>query len=164
MKLTRAINVLAVLLLIAAAATVYKIKYEATWQAVEVERLNRQIERERVSINILNAEWAHLTRPDRIQNLAEKHLDLKPADPHQRIALIDLPMRPPRVDSIADTIASLGGEMDMKIIEGPKPPGEDPIARTIESMGLAMPSADERIDRTMHQLGTGPMLDYGPPQ
>lgn len=164
MKVTRAINVLAVLLLIGAAVTVYKIKYEATWQAVEVERLNRQIEREKVSINILKAEWAHLTRPDRIQFLAEKNLDLKPADPRQRMALIDLPVRPPRVDSIADTIASLSGELDMKIIEGPKPPGEDPIARTIESMGLAMPSADERIDRTMRELGTGPMIDYGPPQ
>lgn len=163
MKLTRAINVLAVLLLIGAAVAVYKIKYEATWQAVEVERLHRQIEREKVSINILNAEWAHLTRPDRIQNLAEKNLDLKPVDSRQRMALIDLPMRPARVDSIADTIASLG-QIDMKIIEGPKPPGEDPIARTIESMGLAMPSADERIDRTMRELGSNPMLDYGPPQ
>lgn len=163
MKVTRTINVLAVLLLIGAAVTVYKIKYEATWQAVEVERLNRQIEREKVAINILNAEWAHLTRPDRIQNLAEKNLDLKPADPRQRIALIDLPVRPPRVDSIADTIASLG-QIDMKIIEGPKPAGEDLIGRTIESMGLAMPSADERVDRTMRELGTTPMLDYGPPQ
>jgi cell division protein FtsL len=163
MKLTRLINVLAVLLLIGAAATVYKIKYQATWQAVEVERLNRQIEREKVSINILKAEWAHLIRPDRIQNLAEKNLDLKPADPRQRIALIDLPVRPPRVDSIADTIASLGAMTEMKIAEEPKPPGEDPIARTIESMGLAMP-ADERIDRTMRELGIGGVPDYGPPQ
>ncbi len=164
MKLTRAINVLAVLLLIGAAVAVYKIKYEATWQAVEVERLNRQIEREKVSINILKAEWAHLTRPDRIQNLAEKNLDLKPVNPHQRIALIDLPMRPPRVDSIADTIASLSGDLDMKIIEGPKAAGEDLIGRTIESMGLAMPSADDRVDRTMRELGAEPMLDYGAPQ
>ncbi|BCJ91420.1 hypothetical protein IZ6_21550 [Terrihabitans soli] len=163
MKVTRTINVLAVLMLIGAAATVYKIKYEATWQAVEVERLNRQIEREKVSINILNAEWAHLTRPDRIQNLAEKHLDLKPVDSRQRMALADLPLRPVRVDSIADTIASLG-QMDMKIIEGPKPPGEDPIARTIESMGLAMPSGGSRIDRTMNEFGMGGVPDYGPPQ
>ena len=164
MKLTRAINVLAVLLLIGAAVAVYKIKYEATWQAVEVERLNRQIEREKVAINILNAEWAHLTRPDRIQNLAEKNLDLKPADPRHRIALIDLPVRPARVDSIADTIASLG-DLDTKIAEEPKSHGgEDLIARTIESMGLAIPSADERVDRTMRELGRGPMYDYGPPQ
>jgi cell division protein FtsL len=162
MKLARAINVLAVLLLIGAAVAVYKIKYEATWQAVEVERLTRQIEREKVAINILQAEWAHLTRPDRIQNLAENHLDLKPVDSRQRIALIDLPVRPPRVDSIADTIASLG-QIDM-IAEEPKPPGEDPIARTIESMGLAMPSASDRIDGTMRQFGIGGAQDYGAPQ
>lgn len=163
MKLTRTINVLAVLLLIGAAVSVYKIKYEATWQAVEVERLSRQIEREKVAINILKAEWAHLIRPDRIQNLAEKHLDLKPVDPRQRIALIDLPVRPPRIDSIADTIASLG-ESNIRIFDEPKPPGEDPIARTIESMGLAMPSASDRIDGTMRQFGIGGAQDYGPPQ
>jgi cell division protein FtsL len=163
MKLTRTINVLAVLLLIGAAVTVYKIKYEATWQAVEVERLTRQIEREKVAINILKAEWAHLTRPDRIQNLAEKHLDLKPVDSRQRIALADLPMRPARVDSIADTIASLG-QIDLKIAEEPKAPGDDPIARTIESMGLAMPSASDRVDGTMRQFGMGAVPDYGPPQ
>jgi cell division protein FtsL len=164
MKVTRAINVLAVLTLIGAAVTVYKIKYEATWQAVEVERLNRQIEREKVSINILKAEWAHLVRPDRIQNLAEKHLDLKPADSKQLMAsLADLPLRPAKVDSIADTIASLGG-MDMPIAEEPKRPGEDPIARTIESMGLAMPTADDRIERTMRELGMGGTPNFGPPQ
>ena len=56
----RVINVLAVLMLIGAAVAVYQIKYQATWQAVEVERLNRQIEREKRAIQILEAEWAHL--------------------------------------------------------------------------------------------------------
>jgi cell division protein FtsL len=160
MNFTRVINVLAVLLLIGAAVAVYKIKYEATWQSVEVERLTRQIEREKVAINILNAEWAHLTRPDRIQNLAEKHFDLKPVDPHQRIALADLPQRPARIDSIADTIASLG-QIDM-IAEEPKAQGEDVIARTIESMGLAMPAVDVGIGRMVGDPGA--VQDWGPPQ
>ena len=153
MKLTRMISVLAVLLLIGAAVTVYRIKYQATWQAVEVERLNRQIEREKSAINVLEAEWAHLVRPDRIQNLAEKHLDLKSADSRQRTALADLPMRPAKVDSIADTIASLGA-LNVPIADEPKArPGDDPIARTIESMGLALPTADDRVARTMRELG-----------
>lgn len=155
MKLTRVINVMAVLLLIGAAMAVYRIKYQATWQAVEVERLNRQIAREKSAINVLQAEWAHLVRPDRIQVLAQKHLDLKPSGPRQRVSLAALPLRPARVDSIADTIASLTA--DAPILDEPKSgPGDDPIARTIESMGLAVPTADDRIERTMRELGLGP--------
>ena len=155
MKITRVINVVAVLLLIGAAVAVYQIKYQATWQAVEVERLNRQIAREKSAINVLEAEWAHLVRPDRIQNLAEKHLELKMPDPRQRITVAALPMRPAKVDSIADTIASLGA-IEVPIADEPagRAPGDDPIARTIESMGLAMPTADDRIERTMQEFGS----------
>jgi len=153
MTFMRLINILAVFLLIASAVWVYQLKYQATWQTVEIERLNRQIAREKSAINVLEAEWAHLTRPDRIQNLAEKHLDLKTADPRQRIALADIPMRPPRVDSIAETIASLGA-LEMPIADEPgRDPDEDLIGRTIESMGLAMPTAEDRIDRTMREFG-----------
>lgn len=136
----RTINIIAVLLVIAAAMSVYRIKYQATWQAVEVERLERAIAREKTAINVLETEWAHLRRPDRIQKLAENHLDLKLATPDQRIALADLPMRPVQIDAIAETIASLG--MDNSILERAAPVADDPIGRTIEAMGLAVPSAD----------------------
>ncbi len=141
MKLTRALNILAILLVIGSAVYVYRIKYQATWQAAEIERLHRAIDREKVAINVLHVEWAHLRRPDRIQKLAENHLDLKPASSDQRIALADLPLRPVEVDAIAETIASLG--MDDAIFESPGAlAGEDLIGRTIENMGLAVPPAD----------------------
>jgi len=154
MKISRAIKVIAVGALIGAAATAYRISYQATWQAEEVARLNRQIERERSNIAVLEAEWAHLTRPDRIQLLAAKNLELKSADPRQRASLNDLPMRPARVDSIADTIASLGFEKPLAAEPAPMP-GDDLIGRTIEAMGLALPDGQDRVDRTMNALGIG---------
>lgn len=142
MKLTRAINVIAVLILVGAAMIVYQIKYQAVRQTAEIDKLNRAIAREKAAITVLEAEWSHLTRPDRVQALAEKHLDLKPATPGQRVALADLPMRPVQVDAIAETIASLG-VTDMPIHDEPAAgSGEDLIGRTIESMGLAVPSSD----------------------
>lgn len=153
MKIARVINVLAVLLLIGAAVSVYRIKYQATWQAVEIERLQRQIAREKSDIKLLEAEYSHLVRPDRIQSLAEKHLDLKLPDPRTYITtLAALPMRPQRVDSIADTIASLTVEAPIMDQAAPTP-GDDPIGRTIEAMGLAVPSEDDRIERMMQDLG-----------
>jgi cell division protein FtsL len=157
MKFTRIINVLAICLLIGAAVYVYNIKYQATWQAEEVARLERQIAREKTSIAVLNAEWAHLLRPDRIQLLTEKNLSLKPADSRQRIALAAIPMRPERVDSIADTIASLGLQEPLEI----EAPADDAIARTIEAMGLALPSAGERVERTLKSMGIGRDADDG---
>ena len=154
MKIARAINVVVVCSLVGAAVVVYRIKYQATWQAEEVSRLERQISREKSAIAVLEAEWAHLVRPDRIQLLAAKNLDLKAADPRQRAVVSELPMRPARVDSIADTIASLG--MEQPLAPEPKAgPGDDPIARTIEAMGLALPNGQDRIDRTMNSLGIG---------
>jgi cell division protein FtsL len=152
MKITRVVNVLAVGLLIGAAVYVYKIKYQATWQAEEVARLERQIAREKTAIAVLNAEWAHLLRPDRIQILTEKNLDLKPVNSEQRIALASLPMRPGRVDSIADTISSLGLEKPLEIEA--TSPRDDAIARTIEAMGLALPGAGDRVKSRMKQVGS----------
>ncbi|MGQ4273158.1 cell division protein FtsL [Terrihabitans sp. B22-R8] len=151
MKIARTLHVMAICLLIAAAVYVYQIKYQATWRAEEVARLERQIAREKTAIAVLNAEWAFLLRPDRIQILTEKNLDLKPQDSQQRIALADIPMRPERVDSIADTIASLGMEVPLSV-EAP-PPADDPIARTIEAMGLAMPGAGDRVKLRMRESG-----------
>ena len=141
MKVTRVINIIAVLILVGAAMVVYQIKYQAVRQAAELDKLNRAIAREKAAITVLEAEWSHLTRPDRVQALAERHLDLKPATPGQRVALADLPMRPVQVDAIAETIASLG-MTDMPILDEPAGSGEDLIGRTIESMGLAVPLSD----------------------
>jgi hypothetical protein len=150
MKSVRFINALAIVVLIGTAAWVYRIKYEATWQAEEVARLERQIARERAAVAVLTAEWTHLIRPDRVQALVDHHLGLKPADPRQIVVATALPMRPPKIDAIGDTIASLGFE-DV-VPTGGK---EDPIARTIEAMGLHMPSEDDRIARMIDALGIG---------
>lgn len=150
MKSVRLINAFAVVILIGSAAWVYRIKYESTWQAEEVSRLERQIAREKAAIAVLTAEWTHLTRPDRIQAIAEKHIGLKPVDPRQMVAAADLPMRPPKVDAIGDAIASLGMEESV-----PTGGAEDPIARTIEAMGLSMPSKEDRIARMIEALGIG---------
>ncbi|MEI8144812.1 MAG: hypothetical protein WCH83_05065 [Alphaproteobacteria bacterium] len=87
----RFLNILVAASLIFGAVFVYRVKYEATRQAEEVARLRLDINRERDAIAELRAQWARLNRPDRIQELAERHLSLKPLALEQMHSLDNLP-------------------------------------------------------------------------
>jgi cell division protein FtsL len=91
----RLINICVIVALVLAAADVYKIKFESTRQAQRVAQLRMEIRREHDAIANLRAQWAKLDSPARIQDLARRHLVLKPADPRQSDRLDDLPERPP---------------------------------------------------------------------
>lgn len=132
MSVTRILNVIAIAALVGSAVYVYRIKYQAAYQAEEVARLHRAINKEHAAIEVLKAEWARRARPDRVQILAAKHLGLAAPEIKQRTSIKDLPMRPAKTDAIADTIASLG--IEDVVVTSPK---DDPIARTIEALGLA---------------------------
>ncbi|MDR4307662.1 hypothetical protein IHQ68_13640 [Chelatococcus sambhunathii] len=108
MKIARVLNVLAVVALVVSAVLVYRIKYDATLHAEQVAKLKRAISQEVDSVATLKAEWAILARPDRIQALAAKHLDLKPMTREQSIQLASLPSRPAPVDEIGKKLEALG--------------------------------------------------------
>jgi hypothetical protein len=80
--------------LVLAAADVYKIKYESTLEAERVAKLRAELRREQDLIATLHAEWAKLDRPDRLQELAQRHLTLKPLEVRQYDPLDKLPARP----------------------------------------------------------------------
>jgi hypothetical protein len=90
----RLLHIVVLAALVLAAADVYKIKYESTLQAERVGKLRTDIRREQDMIAGLRAAWARLERPDRIQDLANRHLKLKPLDPRQLDALDRLAERP----------------------------------------------------------------------
>lgn len=90
----RILNIVVVAALIVAASIVYKVKYEATRHAEQVAKLRLEITREREAIAELNAQWAQLNSPDRLQALAEKHLRLRPLAINQLHDLGGLPDKP----------------------------------------------------------------------
>ena len=91
----RLINVCVIVALVFAAADVYKIKFESTRQAQRVAKLRMEIRREHDAIAALRAQWAKLDSPARIQDLARRHLALKPTEARQIDRLDNLPERPP---------------------------------------------------------------------
>ena len=105
----RLLHLMVIASLVIAAAYVYNIKFEATLQAEQLARLRGEIRRERDAIAALRAEWARLDSPQRIQELASRHLTLKPLEARQIDRLADLPERPkpPLFADQADPIAAL---------------------------------------------------------
>ena len=87
----RLLHIVVLAALVLAAADVYKIKYESTLQAERVAKLRGEVRREQDTIASLRAEWSRLDRPDRIQELAQRHLTLKPLEVRQYDTLDRLP-------------------------------------------------------------------------
>ena len=113
----RLLHFCARVLLVAAAAYVYEIKFESTLRAERVAKMRADVRRERDAISAFRAEWATLENPARIQGLSARHLPLRPADAAQYDPLDNLPERAPLVAPADDAVAK-GTE------------GQDPTAAT----------------------------------
>lgn len=83
-----------VVVVVCAASLLYSVKYRVQAMDEEIAAIRRQIAEERAAIHVLNAEWAFLSRPERIRVLAERHLDMQPMDGKQMLELADVPFSP----------------------------------------------------------------------
>ncbi len=63
-----------------AAIGLYLVKYNVQNVQREVAGLKHGLATEKESLHLLNAEWAYLNRPQRLEALASRHLDLVPLD------------------------------------------------------------------------------------
>ncbi|MEN0002078.1 MAG: hypothetical protein AAF940_14445 [Pseudomonadota bacterium] len=123
----RLMNIALVAVVVAMATWTYQIKHRADEKLAEIRQLERAIERERETIELLRADWAYLSDPSRLQSLVQTYaeeLALEPTRTDQLITLSELPDRPPVIegDAIGDIIA---GEIDSAITTGSVEPAGD---------------------------------------
>jgi cell division protein FtsL len=102
------LHVIAIGALVSSAFYAYTIKYETTLEAEQLQKIRMKAQRERDAIAVLKAEWQYLNRPDRVQALAERHLDLQPFSVTQVVRISDIPNRGPKVDAIGRKLEDLG--------------------------------------------------------
>lgn len=76
-------------------AGLYVISARTQSAGKEVRRLERTLEQERTALAVLNAEIAHLENPQRLADLSEQYLDLRPTQPEQILTLDDVIVRVP---------------------------------------------------------------------
>jgi len=90
----RSVTLVALVLAAAISYGLYQLKYDVQRLESELQGLNRELIGEREAIRVLEAEWSFLNRPQRLQELAARHLDLAPAVVDRAAALERLPYRP----------------------------------------------------------------------
>ena len=86
-------------LVIATATWTYSVKHESEQRLAEIRKLERLIALEHETIDLLRADWAHLSHPQRLQALAGEVRTMVFYESSHRIA-----------ESLADMAAIFGGE------------------------------------------------------
>jgi cell division protein FtsL len=104
----RFLNVVAIVALVGSAVYAYSIKYQTILRAEQITKLKHKVKAEQDAIAVLRAEWSFLTRPERVQELADKYLDLQQLAVGQIVVAQSLPEKQERVDSIGRKLDALG--------------------------------------------------------
>lgn len=104
----RILNLAAIGALVGSALYAYSIKYDTLMRAERLTKLKASIQRERDAVAVLRAEWQYLNKPERLQALSAKHLDLAPLQIFQLGTLADLPIRGEKGDEIGRKLEALG--------------------------------------------------------
>lgn len=61
--------------IVAASFILYRVKYDVQALRAQVAEASRELAAEEEALRVANAEWAYLNRPQRLKELAAKHLD-----------------------------------------------------------------------------------------
>lgn len=91
----RVFNALAVVVVFVAGFALYRMKFETQQLQEHASKLSQQIVDDQAEIKVLNAEWAYLSSPQRLEQLASRYLSLQPAGPDQvALAVANIQTRP----------------------------------------------------------------------
>ena len=91
----------------------YMVKYSVQDVQRNVAALKTELASEKESLHLLNAEWAYLNRPDRLRQLADRHLDLVPLDSRQieKVSVLPAAVRvdeTPRMSEMVQPVSANG--------------------------------------------------------
>jgi hypothetical protein len=89
----RTVNFALVLVTAVVCIGTYRIAEEARVARATLAKTERQIAREQQALVVLGAEWARVTRPQRIHALTERHLKLTDAPTIELASFNELPRR-----------------------------------------------------------------------
>ncbi len=93
-------NAFLVCVVLGAAFFLYSLEHTTRGIERDMAKIDRQITDEKERIKLLNAEWASLARPERIQKIAEEDLHLENIKAQQYVPLAEIGSRVPQTPPI----------------------------------------------------------------
>lgn len=90
----RGATLLFVVLAAALSFGLYVVKHRVIALESRLNDINRDIARDLRAIHVLRAEWSYLNQPERLRDLAGRHLGMAPATGRQFGTVADLPPAP----------------------------------------------------------------------
>ncbi|MCP4329387.1 MAG: hypothetical protein GY791_13230 [Alphaproteobacteria bacterium] len=81
--------------------SMYQLKYDVVALEEDLAKRNGEIIAYQEAIHVLKAEWAFLNRPGRLQDLAERHLDLEPETQRHEVQVSALTSNDQQVAPVA---------------------------------------------------------------
>ena len=97
--------ILTAIVLASLGTTLYQIKTGIDERQAELRRLKAEIATTQRDIAVLEAEWAFLSRPDRVMNLSASLLDMGPISQDRILPLEAIPMRLPTDTESLDSVS-----------------------------------------------------------
>ena len=98
------LNSFLVIAVLTSAAALYNLEHTTRGLEREIAKVKRDTQNDVEAIKLLKAEWASLTRPERIQQLAEQNLKLETVHAQQFVTETELASRVPNAPIAADDI------------------------------------------------------------
>ena len=99
------IIILTAIVLASLGTTLYQVKTGIDERQAELRRLQAEIVTTQRDIAVLEAEWAFLSRPDRVMNLSASLLDMEPISQDRILPLEAIPMRLPADTESLDRVS-----------------------------------------------------------
>ena len=93
--MVKVVNAFLVLGVLVAAFFMYSLEHATRGLERQIVTLKTGISDKRETIKLLDAEWASLTRPERLQKLAEEHLKLQSLKADQIVSVADIKTKIP---------------------------------------------------------------------
>ena len=99
------IIILTAIILASLGTTLYQVKTGIDERQAELRRLTAEIATTQRDIAVLEAEWAFLSRPDRVMNLSASLLNMEPISRDRILPLEAIPMRLPADTESLDRVS-----------------------------------------------------------
>ncbi len=124
----RFVTLFVMILLFGVSAGLYHVKYSVDRMERQGLLLKEKIAGEQEAIRILDAEWSSLNRPDRLQKLSSRYLQLAPVEAPQVVSFSQIPERlTDPVEGLAANAPATGPTRSAS-----KTPAATPVVSTVE--------------------------------